>query len=170
KKMLQISKIGMLIASIVILVIAYLNPPQIFVIMYFGSSVIASAWGAVSFASIWSKKISENGAFWGMLSGFLVCGLTRVVSAVYPGKWPIMLEPFILGMVASIIGIIIGSKIRPAVEKEEEERALLFRIPDGELNESEIKKTKRTGYYYLVFAVIVFAFFWFMWATPYLNA
>lgn len=168
--MLRISRIGMLIASLVILVIAYVNPPQIFVIMYFGSSVIAASWGVVSFGSVWSKKLSENGAFWSMLSGFVVCGLVRIISAIYPGKWPILLEPFVLGLVASVIGAIIGTKLRPAGKAEKEERALLFRIPDGELEGKEIKKTRRTGYYYLVFAIAVFLFFWFMWAVPYLNA
>lgn len=170
KNKLKFSRLGMLIASIVILIIAYLNPPQIYVIMYFGSSVIASAWGAVSFASIWSKKISENGAFWGMLSGFVVCSLVKILSAFYPGKWPILLEPFILGMIASVFGIIIGSKLRPAKGEEQTERAFLFQIPDGELEPAQIKKTKHTGYYYLIFAVAVFAFFWFLWAVPYLNA
>lgn len=170
KKKLKISKIGMLLASLVILLIAYFNPPQIFVIMYFGSSVIAASWGVVSFGSVWNKKLSENGAFWGMLSGFVVCGLVRVISAFYPGKWPLVLEPFILGIVASAIGAIIGSKLRPAADGEKKEREALFVIPEGEDDPAQMKKTKRAGIVYMVFAVAVFAFFWFMWAVPYLNA
>ena len=78
----MISRIGMLIARLVILVIAYFNPPQIFVIMYFGGTVIASSWGAVAIASIWSKKLSKTGAFAGMLSGFLACAIVKIVSGV----------------------------------------------------------------------------------------
>lgn len=170
KKRLRVSRIGMLISSIVILVIAYFNPPQIYLIMYFGSSVIAAAWGVVSFGSVWSKKLSENGAFWSMLLGFAVCTVARIVSAFYPGKWPLILEPFVLGLIASLIGAVVGTKLRPASEAEKAEREALFVIPESELDPKEMKKTKRTGVYYLLFAVAVFAFFWFMWAVPYLNA
>ena len=35
----------MAIVSIIVLILAFFNPPQIFWIMYFGGTVIASAWG-----------------------------------------------------------------------------------------------------------------------------
>ena len=71
KKSLTVSRIGMAIVSLIALALAFFNPPQIFWIMYFGGTVIASSWGIVALASIWSKKMSELGAFLGMLFGFL---------------------------------------------------------------------------------------------------
>ncbi len=44
RKKLARSRWAMLAVSLVVLVLAYLNPPHIFLIMYFGGTVIASAW------------------------------------------------------------------------------------------------------------------------------
>ena len=93
-----------------------------------------------------------------------------IISSFYPGQWPLLMEPFVLGLIASVIGAVVGTKLRPASEAEKKEREALFVIPESELDPAEMKKTKRTGIYYLIFAVVVFAFFWFMWAVPYLNA
>ena len=58
EKALKVSRIGMCFVSIIVLILAFFNPPQIFLIMYFGGTVIASSWGIVAIVSIWSKKIS----------------------------------------------------------------------------------------------------------------
>ncbi len=169
KKRLRVSRLGMLIASLVILAIAYINPPQIFIIMYFGGTVIASSWGPVALASIWSKKLSKTGAFMGMLLGFLGCVIVKIVSGLYSGDWPIYLDSFIIGIIMGIIGMVIGSIIKPVTEQEKNEREKLFVIPENELEKSEIIKTERTGYYYIAFGVIVFLFFMIAWALPVLH-
>ena len=47
RKKLARSRWAMLAVSLVVLVLAYLNPPHIFLIMYFGGTVIAGAWSLV---------------------------------------------------------------------------------------------------------------------------
>lgn len=167
KKRLMISRIGMLIASLVILVIAYFNPPQIFVIMYFGGTVIASSWGAVAIASIWSKKLSKTGAFAGMLSGFLACAIVKIVSGVVDFEWPMYLDPFIIGVIVSIIAMVIGSKLRPISNEEIAERQGLFVVPEVEKGRSDCAHTIKTGYIYIAFGVILVIGLLVFWALPY---
>lgn len=69
-KSLKSSRIVMGIVSFIVLIIGYFNPPQIFVIMYFGGTVIASSWGIVALTSVWKKDMSESAVFLGMLFGF----------------------------------------------------------------------------------------------------
>lgn len=167
-KKLWISRLTMFIVSLVILVICLFNPPQIFIIMYFGGTVIAASWGPVALASIWSKKLSKTGAFLGMLLGLVGCVAFKIVSGFVP-EWPIYLDPFILGVVLSIIGMIVGSYVKPVSYKEIIERKQLFIVPNIEKEKSEIKKTKITGYIYLGFGLLIILFFLIFWALPYLN-
>ena len=169
KKRLSISRIGMLISGLVILAIAYLNPPQIFVIMYFGGTVIACAWWPVAICSVWSKKLSKVGAFCGMLAGFCGCLLIKVYTAVTSAVMPVWLDPFVVGLVLNLLGMAVGSCLCPVTEEEKRVREKMFIMPKSEINEKEMAKTKRTGIYYLIFSVAVTAFFLIAWALPYLG-
>lgn len=169
KGRLMVSRIGMLIASLVILALAYFNPPQIFLIMYFGGTVIASSWGVVALCSVWSAKLSEYGAFFGMLSGFLVCVVFKTLDASGLISLPFWADSFILGVIASVIGMIIGSKKKPVTEQEKAERNNLFNTPKSERNVPALQKTLRQSYFYLVFGLIITIVFVVAWAMPYLH-
>ena len=64
----------------------------------------------------------------------------------------------------------IGSKLTRVSKTEEQERAKLFVTPKGELVAGEIKKTKRTVAFYIVFGVLVAVVMLMMWVIPYHNA
>ena len=169
-KELSKSRLGMAIVSIIVLIIAYFNPPQIFWIMYFGGTVIAGSWGIVAISSIWSKKMSETGAFWGMLLGFLGCAIPKAVSAIAGITLPIYLDPFFIGLLLSVIGIVAGSLINKATNTEIEKYEEIHIRPDSEKNEIEDKKTLRLTYVYMAFGVLIGLFFVFGYALPYLSA
>lgn len=169
KKKLKISRIAMLAASLVILIPAYLNPPQIFIIMYFGGTVIASSWSVAAFGSIWSGKMSKTGAFCGMLAGFIGCASTKASFALAGITPPMYLDPFFIGIVCSIVFAIIGSKLRPVTEVEIQQRSSLF-VKRGESNAVEDAKDKRLWTVYLAFGIFVALFFLFAYALPYVRA
>lgn len=170
KKQLSISRIGMAVVSIIVLIVAYFNPPQIFFIMYFGGTVIASSWGVVALASVWSKKMSEFGAFLGMLFGFLGCAVPKAVGALANFKFPIYLDPFFIGVVCSVIGIIVGSKLKPATEHECSTYEVMHIRPKEEISEVEDKKTNSLKWVYIGFGILLGVFFVFAYAVPYTNA
>ena len=170
KTNLRISRFAMLIASVVILLVAFFNPPQIFWIMYFGGTVIASSWGIVAIASVWSKKISESGAFFGMLLGFLGCAIPKMISALGGISLPIYLDPFFIGVFCSIIGILVGTKIKAATSCDMEQYELLHIRPDSERDAKKERATYNLTFIYIAFGILLALFFLFAYAIPYTNA
>ena len=170
KANLRLSRIVMGVVSVIVLIIAFFNPPQIFVIMYFGGTVIASAWGIVALTSVWNKKMSESGAFYGMLFGFLGCAVTKFWSALTHTTLPIYLDPFFVGLVLSVVGMVIGNRAKKATKEEIQEYEKLHIRPESEKNTIEEKKTFNLAYLYLAFGVVLGLIFVFAYAIPYMNA
>ena len=156
--------------SIVVLIFAYFNPPQIFVIMYFGGTVIASAWGIVALASVWKRNMSEKAAFWGMLLGFLGCVISKSFAAITSVILPIYLDPFFIGLICSIMGMMIGNRIRTASMEDKKRYDELHVRPISEISVIEDKKTHRLMWLYMFFGVFLGLAFIFAYAVPYLNA
>ena len=170
KKRLSVSRIGMAVVSVIVLIVAYFNPPQIFWIMYFGGTIIASSWGVVALLSVWSKKMSENGAFWGMLLGFLGGVVTKTISSVANISLPIYLDPFFIGITLSIIGVVVGSMVKKPKQEELEQYVQMHIKPDSEKDPQESKKTHSLAYLYIGFGVLLGLIFVFAYAIPYLQA
>lgn len=167
---LRISRIGMAAVSLVVLALAFFNPPQIFWIMYFGGTVIASAWGVVALCSVWSRKMSESAAFWGMLLGFLGCVIPKTYSALSGVTLPIYLDPFFIGVAMSIIGMLIGGKIKQASANDVAQYEALHIRPESEKDTVKDQKTHRLMYVYLIFGILLGAFFVVFYAVPYMKA
>lgn len=169
-KSLKSSRIVMGIVSIIVLIIGYLNPPQIFVIMYFGGTVIASAWGIVALASVWKKNMSESAAFLGMLFGFLGCVISKSASALSGITLPIYLDPFFIGLACSVIGMIVGNKMKKASAEDIKRCEQLHIRPDSEVSVVEDRKTQRLMWLYMSFGILLGLVFVFAYAIPYMNA
>lgn len=161
KKQLNVSRLSMMAVSFVVLILAYFNPPQIFWIMYFGGTVIASAWAVVAFASIWSKKISAAGAFWGMLAGFLGAVVMKLYSLFTGVTLPIYLDPFFIGIVLSIIGVIVGTKLKPRSEIEAQEFEKLHQAKE------DIGNMKKYAYGFMIFAALFIVLMFVLYVIPY---
>ena len=71
KSMLKLSRWIMLFIGVITLVVAFFSPVDIFWLTYFVGTLFASSWGAVALMSVWSKRITADAAFWGIISGFV---------------------------------------------------------------------------------------------------
>lgn len=169
-KNLKMSRVVMGVVSLIILAIAYFNPPQIFVIMYFGGTVIASAWGIVAIASVWKKNMSEASAFWGMLLGFLGCAVTKGITTIADITLPIYLDPFFIGLILSAIGMYIGNKMKKASEQDIQRYRELHIRPDSEKDAQKDARTHNLMWLYMIFGLVVGLFFIFAYAIPYTCA
>ena len=165
KKQLKISRIGMIGASIIVLILAYFNPPQIFWIMYFGGTVIASSWAVVAIGSIWSTKLSSMGAFLGMLFGFVGCVVAKGYSVAMNMILPVWADSFFIGILLSIIGAVVGSLFWPKSEAERREHDKL-KIKEEGITEGMHKY----GIAFLGFAIAFTLFMLFMYSLPYAKA
>lgn len=152
------------------MVLAYFNPPQIYIVMLLSGTVVVCSWFPVCIASVWSKRVTKTGAFCGMLFGFIGCATMKIIGAVSGVSIPIWADSFVVGLVANIFALIIGSKLTKVTNEEKLEREKLFVIPQGELVASEIKKTKRTVAIYIGFGAMVAVVLLLMWVIPYHRA
>ena len=167
---LRVSRVGMAAVSVIVLLLGLFNPPQIFWIMYFGGTVIAASWGIVALASVWCPWVSENGAFWGMLLGFLGCAVPKAWSALNGVTLPIWLDPFFIGVLCSVLGLIIGSRLRKPGTVETERYGALHVRPASECSAEEDRKTHRLMWVYIAYGVLLGCVFVFAYALPYMRA
>lgn len=168
KKKMLYGRISILVVCALVMLLAYFNPPQIYIVMLLSGTVVVCSWFPVCIASVWSRRITKKGAFLGMLFGFIGCALMKVLGTMI--NLPIYLDSFFVGLIANFIGLYIGTVTSKVTDKEKEERAKLFITPENELDEQEIKKTKRTVASYIVFGIVVMLALLFLWVIPYHSA
>lgn len=169
KRKLLYGRIAILVVGIVICLLCIYNPPQIFWITYLGATIVACSWLPVALASVWSKRVTKTGAFCGMLVGFIVSAGMKIYTSVADILLPIYFDPFFVGIAAGIIAMIIGSAVTKVTDKEKEERALLFVVPEEEKNPAELKKTKIFIALSIPLGLIVTVAMLVLWAIPYLK-
>ena len=135
------TRIVMLITGAVVLVLSFIFPPNVFWLMLFIGTVFASSWGPVGFMSIWSKTITADAAFWGIVTGF-VCNVVPA-ALQYMGHidLPSYFNPALIGASISLLTIIVVSKMGAVTEQEAAYREQLHRTPDVDYN---LQKTKTT--------------------------
>lgn len=170
KKKVLYSRIAILVVCLLVMVLAYFNPPQIYVILLLSGTVVVCSWFPVCIASVWSKRVTKTGAFAGMLCGFVGCAAMKIISAVGGISLPIYLDSFVVGLVANILGLVIGSALTQPTAEEKAARAKLFVVPESEHDPVEQKKTKRTLLVFFLFGVLVTVALLVFWVIPYLSA
>jgi len=67
---LRAARLAMLMVGLSVIGLALLLPRNIYWLTHFAGPLFASSWGVVAFMSIWSGRLTEAGAFWGMVAGF----------------------------------------------------------------------------------------------------
>lgn len=169
-KSIRYGRITMVIVAAIVLVVAVMNPPSIFWIMFLGGAVAASSWMPVAVASIFSKRVTKTGAFCGMLFGMLGCFLLKVYTSVSGVSLPVYLDPSIVGIVCNVIALVIGSALTQVTDEEKQARAALFVMPESEKDPAQMKSTLRWTKASILIGVVVFAMLMILWVVPYLNA
>ena len=160
-------RIAVLIVGVIICLLCIYQPPQIFWITYLGATIVACSWLPVALASVW--RVTKTGAFWGMLVGFVVSAVMKIGVSVAGVTLPIYFDPFFVGLAAGIIAMVIGSALTQVTDKEKEERAPLFIIPESEKNPDDIKKTKRLIALSIPMGLIITVVLIIFWVIPYTN-
>lgn len=167
---IRVGRIAMIFCSIIVLIIAVFNPPSIFWIMFLGGAIVSSAWMPVVVAGIFWKRLTKTGAFCGMLAGFLVCFLLRLFSSLAGITLPVWLDPSLMGMIANIIAMLIGTACTQVSEGEKRARAKMFVMPDSEKDPVKMKKTLRITGGSVFIGIAIFALLMVLWVIPYLTA
>lgn len=169
RRQLFYGRLVVLAVGIIICLLCVFYPPEIFWITYLGATVVACSWLPVAIASVWSKRVTKTGAFCGMLVGFIVSAVTKIYTGVMKVTLPIYFDPFFIGLVAGLLALVIGSACTKVTDKEKEERAKLFVMPELEKDPKEVRKTKIIMLSSISLGVFVTAALLALWVLPYLK-
>ena len=140
-KTLRFSRLMMLVIGTIALAAALVFPPNIFWLTTFIATVFASSWGPVGLMSIWSKRVTEAAAFWGMLSGLLFNVVPKFFDYIGMIDLPSYLNPVLIGGVVSLVVTIVVSR-RTIVS--EDEVSYLTKLHETPADEISAKKTRTT--------------------------
>ena len=140
-KTLRFSRIMMLVVGALALTAALIFPPQIFWLTTFIATIFASSWGPVGLMAVWSKRITEQAAFWGMLAGLVFNVVPKFFEFIGMLELPSYLNPVIIGGVMSLIVTLAVSR-RTAVTAEESR--YLANLHVRPLDEVGPKRTRTT--------------------------
>jgi hypothetical protein len=138
---LGVTRTIMFAVAFIVLIASFYFPPNIFWIMLFIGTVFGSSWGPVGFMSIWSKNITKDAAYWGIVTGFFFNVIPAALVYLDIISLASYLHPAVIGTVASVITILVVSKRGTVTTEESEYRLGLHRVPDIDL---DLKKTKTT--------------------------
>ncbi len=141
QRKLRMSRYTMLLVGIVILIVAYFQPPAIMMISYFAATLFSSSWGPVAFMSIWSTRITADGAFWGIVVGFLGNLVPKILTVFDIIYLPVYLDPFVIGIILSFITIIIVSGRGKVTDEEHRYRLQVHETPPAEFDPALTRKT-----------------------------
>jgi sodium/pantothenate symporter len=133
---LRLSRITIFGVGIVSLVLAMLLPPDVFWITWFVATMFAAVWGPVAFMSVWSKRITEAAAFWGLVAGFVGYTVPRTLVGFDLLSLPAALDPLMIGFFLSLITILIVSA-RTRVTVAETEFLESIHVPPREMEDAE---------------------------------
>lgn len=105
KSAVNISRIVIFVLAIVGLVLAMVRPPGVFELVVFATATMGSAFVPAYVCAVWWKKANTPGAIISMLAG-----AAAAVTAQLLGTGDAYgIDPMMAGIVASVLGIIIGS-------------------------------------------------------------
>lgn len=131
--------------SLVALLAGFVFPPNIFWLMLFIGTVFASSWGPVALMSVWSKRITAQAAFWGMLAGFVCNVVPSALEYVGALSFPHFFNPTIIATLISLATIFILSARGTISPEEVAYRAKLHEIPREDQDPKSVRITLLTA-------------------------
>ena len=125
KTMVLVSRLCILAGGIVGVIVAIYEPPSVFALVVFAFGTLGNSFLVPYVASVYSKKANYVGCLIAMIGG----ATTNILWTSMNFESITGFHPFLAGLIISILGMIIGSKIGPKPSKEIQEVFEESRIP-----------------------------------------
>ena len=132
---------SMLAVGLSVIALALLLPRNIFWLTHFAGPLFASSWGSVAFMSIWSHRLTEAGAFWGMAAGFAINVAMNALSLIGVVDWPVIADPILVAALSSYFVMIWVSSKGEVSPAERDFRIALHRRPEKETEPAAVRQT-----------------------------
>ncbi len=170
QRLLFWTRLSMLGIGLVTLLLAFVVPLRIVQVTYFAGTVFASSWGPVAFMSVWSRRITANGAFWGIVSGFVGNVASKALVQWEVISLPVWADPIILGGLLSIAVIVAVSRRGVVTAEEEAYRRMLHEVPTEERDPVRVRQTRRWPWLLVGTGVLLSTVMVVFYAKPYALA
>ena len=167
---LRAARIAMLAVGLCVIGLALMLPRNIYWLTHFAGPLFASSWGVVAFMSVWSKRITESGAFWGMMTGFGVNVGMNALSLAGFVQWPVAADPILVGVVSSYIAVRIASKAGDHSIAASTYRDALHQMPASERDPRVIQQTLVWSKVMVAMGVLIALAMTLFYALPYGQA
>ncbi|MBU02409.1 MAG: sodium:solute symporter [Halieaceae bacterium] len=167
---LRNARVAMLCVGMTVIVLALMLPRDIYWLTHFAGPLFASSWGVVAFMSIWSRRITESGAFWGMTVGFSINVGMNALSLTGLAKWPVMADPILVGVVCSYIAVAIVSRRGSVTAAESDYQEALHCMPIAERDPETVRQTLLWPKVMVVMGASIAALMTVFYALPYQEA
>ena len=120
--------------------------------------------------SVWSKRITADAAFWGIISGFAFNAAPKALEALGWISLPIWLDPILLGGLVSLMVVLVVSRRGTVSREEQVYRMQLHRVPEAELDPKKVRLTLRMPAVLVVYTVVFTALFIAYYIEPFQRA
>ena len=167
---LRAARIAMLAVGLSVISLALMLPRNIYWLTHFAGPLFASSWGVVAFMSVWSKRITESGAFWGMVTGFGVNVGMNALSLAGFVEWPVIADPILVGVVSSYIAVRIVSNPEDHSIVASTYRDALHQMPARERDALVIQQTLVWPKVMVAMGVLIAVAMTLFYALPYGQA
>ncbi|MDG2038149.1 MAG: sodium:solute symporter family protein [Luminiphilus sp.] len=167
---LRSARLAMLFVGLSVIGLALLLPRNIYWLTHFAGPLFASSWGVVAFQSIWSSRITEPGAFWGMATGF---GVNVGMNALAMGgvvKWPVIADPILVGVICSYLAVSFVSRGGSVSQAESDYRIALHVMPPQERDATVVRQTLVWPKVMVAMGFVIAALLAVFYALPYQQA
>lgn len=164
KTAMRTSRLAVLAAGLIALVLALFQPPAVMAVVWFAATLFASSWGPVALMSIWSRRITAAGAAWGLIVGFVG---NLLLSLATQAEWivlPVYLHPVVISTVAAVAAIMVASRLTTVSQAERDYLASLHRR-DEAIQEHWERGTRRVAVCTMVVGILVDVFLWYQYAS-----
>ena len=170
KRMLRFSRWTMLVVGVITLIVAFYSPVDIFWLTYFVGTLFASSWGPVALMSVWSKRITADAAFWGIISGFAFNAAPKALEYLGWIELPFWLDPILLGGVVSLVVVLLLSRFGSVSREEQVYRLQMHRVPEQEVSRSKSRFTRYATLLLAVYSVTMCIILLTIYVQPYQEA
>ena len=167
---LRAARLAMLMVGLSVIGLALLLPRNIYWLTHFAGPLFASSWGVVAFMSIWSGRLTEAGAFWGMVAGFGVNVTMNALSLSGWVQWPVVADPILVGVVSSYLVVRVVSNRGVVSVTEANYRAALHRMPPQERDPAVIRQTLVWPKVMVAMGAVIAVALTLFYAVPYQQA
>ncbi|MED5314978.1 MAG: sodium:solute symporter family protein, partial [Pseudomonadota bacterium] len=167
---LRQARVAMLCVGVTVIILALMLPRNIYWLTHFAGPLFASSWGVVAFMSIWSRRITESGAFWGMAMGFAVNVGMNALSLTGLVEWPVMADPILVGVVCSYIAVALVSRRGSVTATESSYQAGLHFMPSVERDPATVRQTLLWPKVMVTMGALIAALMTLFYALPYQQA